>query len=309
MKRLHWVFLAVLALVASLAFVQVDDTSSEVAYTLTVLHNNDGESQVVNAGSGLEDFGGVARFARLVSDLRAEAAPNDADRGVVVLSSGDNYLAGPEFNVSQGRLDAVALRAVGYDALAIGNHEFDFGPDVFADFVRGFQGTTQFVSASLRLIVTPQITADRTIIMDLTVEQNEPDFARAIGPGAVPPITTRRADTKLLVADGGTAVIGGVFKVTESKATARVPGIHKLPCQLQRLFDGFVYAFPRAGSRSGKDPCRVSGTQLQVKSAVLHQDLKESMLRGSLIQVILAAQTPAQGNGESEAHEGLPAVG
>ena len=65
MKRLHWVFLAVLALVASLAFVQVDDTSSDVAYTLTVLHNNDGESQLVNAGSGLEDFGGVARFARL----------------------------------------------------------------------------------------------------------------------------------------------------------------------------------------------------------------------------------------------------
>ena len=94
MKRLHWVFLAVLALVASLAFVQVDDTSSDVAYTLTVLHNNDGESQLVNAGSGLEDFGGVARFARLVSDLRAGAAPNDTDRGVVVLSSGDNFLAG-----------------------------------------------------------------------------------------------------------------------------------------------------------------------------------------------------------------------
>ena len=59
--------------------------------------------------------------------------------------------------------------------------------------------TTQFVSASLRLIVTPQITADKTIIMEVQIEQNEPDFARAIGPGAIPPITTRRAETKLLV--------------------------------------------------------------------------------------------------------------
>ena len=171
MKKLHWVFLAVLALAASLAFVQVDDTSSDVAYTLTVLHNNDGESQIVNAGAGLEDFGGIARFARLVSNLRSEAAPNDTDRGVVVLSSGDNFLAGPEFNASQGRLDAVALRAVGYDALAIGNHEFDFGPDVFADFVAGFQGTTQFVSANLDFTGEPalQTFVDSNIIVASTI--------------------------------------------------------------------------------------------------------------------------------------------
>jgi 2',3'-cyclic-nucleotide 2'-phosphodiesterase (5'-nucleotidase family) len=177
MKRLHWMFLAVLALVASLAFVQVDDTSSDVAYTLTVLHNNDGESQLVNAGVGLEDFGGVARFARQVSNLRAEAAPNDADRGVVVLSSGDNFLAGPEFNASQGRLDAVALRAVGYDALAIGNHEFDFGPDVLADFIGGFQGTTQFVSANLDFTGEPalQTFVDQNVIVASTIvaEGNE----------------------------------------------------------------------------------------------------------------------------------------
>jgi type IV pilus assembly protein PilQ len=107
--------------------------------------------------------------------------------------------------------------------------EMESGTQIPVQVIANNTITTQFVSASLRLIVTPQITADRTIIMDLTVEQNEPDFARAIGPGAVPPITTRRADTKLLVADGGTAVIGGVFKVTEAKATARVPGLHRLP--------------------------------------------------------------------------------
>jgi 5'-nucleotidase/UDP-sugar diphosphatase len=183
MKRLHWVFLAVLALVAGLAFVQVDDATSDVAYTLTVLHNNDSESQLVNAGAGLEDFGGVARFARVVSNLRAEAAPNDTDQGVVVLSSGDNYLAGPEFNVSQGRLDAVALRAVGYDAMAIGNHEFDFGPDVLADFITGFQGTTQFVSANLDFTGEPALQAlvDENIIVASTIVAEGNEYIGIVG--------------------------------------------------------------------------------------------------------------------------------
>jgi type IV pilus assembly protein PilQ len=107
--------------------------------------------------------------------------------------------------------------------------EIESGTQIPVQVIANNTITTQFVSASLRLIVTPQITADRTIIMKVTVEQNEPDFAQPVGPGGVPPITTRRADTKLLVADGGTAVIGGVFKVTEAKSQSRIPGVHKLP--------------------------------------------------------------------------------
>lgn len=46
---------------------------SKVRFWLTVLHNNDGESQLINAGAGLEDFGGIARFTTLVKKLRKEA--------------------------------------------------------------------------------------------------------------------------------------------------------------------------------------------------------------------------------------------
>ena len=74
----------------------------EVDFWLTVLHNNDGESQVINAGSGLEDFGGAARFKAVVDNLKWEAThgpwtQRGAKRGVVMISSGDNFLAGPEF--------------------------------------------------------------------------------------------------------------------------------------------------------------------------------------------------------------------
>lgn len=122
-------------------------------FTLTVLHNNDGESQLVNAGEGQEDFGGVARFKTLVDRLKAEARQ---DGGVVMLSSGDNFLAGPEFNVSLRRAetapyyDALAMDLIGYDAVCIGNHDFDFGPDVLARFISGYSHTQPpYLSANL----------------------------------------------------------------------------------------------------------------------------------------------------------------
>src|SRR5918996_5844897 len=67
-------------------------------FWLTILHNNDGESQLLNAGSGLEDFGGADRFATVVQQQLRDARRNGC--GAVILSSGDNFLAGPEFEAS-----------------------------------------------------------------------------------------------------------------------------------------------------------------------------------------------------------------
>jgi 2',3'-cyclic-nucleotide 2'-phosphodiesterase (5'-nucleotidase family) len=144
---------------------------SSVKFRLTLLHNNDGESQLVNA-PGQPDFGGVARFKTLVDDLRADAAdvPPGPEAGIkqatVTLSSGDNFLAGPRFLASLEKgvpfYDSIALRAVGYDAMIVGNHEFDFGPDVFADFVDGFAGNTTFVSANLDVSGEPRLAALRS---------------------------------------------------------------------------------------------------------------------------------------------------
>ena len=85
----------------------------------------------------------------------------------------------------------------------------------------------EFVSASLKLTVTPQITAEGTIILDITVENNSPDFNNTVGD--VPPINTQRAQTKVLVADGGTTVIGGIFTVNEGSSETGVPWFRKIP--------------------------------------------------------------------------------
>jgi 5'-nucleotidase len=147
-----------------------------VDFWLTLLHNNDGESQLIDAGTGREDFGGLARFATLVDPLRETGDQAPAGRArltatqdvvpaiSILVSSGDNYLAGPEFNLSLQMgipfFDAIGLDLIGYDALAIGNHEFDFGPDVLADFIESFTLTDPpFLSSNLDVSQEPRLQA------------------------------------------------------------------------------------------------------------------------------------------------------
>lgn len=150
----------VVATTALLATATPATAPSQQTFRLTILHNNDGESQLIHAGREREDFGGVARFATLVAKLRQEAA--DGGSAVLLLSAGDNYQAGPEFGASLARrpapfYDIVALDLIGYDAIILGNHEFDFGPDVLADAIGGASSSAPFLSANLDFSGEPRL--------------------------------------------------------------------------------------------------------------------------------------------------------
>ena len=188
------------AIAASLAVATAPSVAATVetegdrpAFQLTVLHNNDGESQLIGAPAD-PDYGGVARFATVVDNLRAVAQnrppfePGEAFRsGEILLSSGDNFLAGPQFQASLDKgvpyYDSTAMRLIGYDASAIGNHEFDFGPDVFAQFVVGFGGTTPFVSANLDVSREPSLAtlAERNAIVFRTVVTTQGERIGIVG--------------------------------------------------------------------------------------------------------------------------------
>lgn len=87
--------------------------------------------------------------------------------------------------------------------------------------------TTIFVDALLSLKVKPQITAEGTVIMDVTVDKSQPDFANLVL--GTPPIDKRQAKTSVLVRDGGTTVIGGIFQVTDQNAQSRTPFLSRIP--------------------------------------------------------------------------------
>lgn len=163
-------FLIILSLAAGvLPNASAQASQPKVAFWLTVLHNNDGESDLINLGGGLEDFGGVARFKTLVDRLKWEAVhgkppTHPAAQSVIMVSSGDNFLAGPEFNISLEKgvpfYDTIAMDLIGYNAIAIGNHDFDFGPDVLADFIEGFTfSKPPFLSVNLDFSAEPRLQA------------------------------------------------------------------------------------------------------------------------------------------------------
>ncbi|WP_236209691.1 type IV pilus secretin PilQ [Pseudomonas tohonis] len=93
--------------------------------------------------------------------------------------------------------------------------------------------STSFKEAALSLEVTPQITPDNRIIMEVKVTKDAPDFSNALN--GVPPINKNEVNAKVLVSDGETIVIGGVFSNTQTKATDKVPFLGDLPF-LGRMF-------------------------------------------------------------------------
>ncbi|MEI6471402.1 MAG: type IV pilus secretin PilQ, partial [Holophagaceae bacterium] len=94
----------------------------------------------------------------------------------------------------------------------------------------GAQGgaiTVAFIDANLSLEVTPQITNEGTIIMDLKVEKAEADFTRTVN--GTPTILRKSIETQVLVRDGGTAVLGGVYVTNSSSGQTGVPFLANLP--------------------------------------------------------------------------------
>jgi type IV pilus assembly protein PilQ len=88
--------------------------------------------------------------------------------------------------------------------------------------------SVQFIDAVLQLEVTPQITAEGTIFMDVLVENTQIDqgIPRVLG---IPALDTQSAQTKVLVADGGTVVIGGIIASTQNTNIQEVPIVGSLP--------------------------------------------------------------------------------
>ncbi|PYV45577.1 MAG: hypothetical protein DMG06_01885 [Acidobacteria bacterium] len=87
--------------------------------------------------------------------------------------------------------------------------------------------SVQFFDFSLNLKVTPQITEEGTIIMNVNVENSTPDFSRQVQ--NVPTINTQQTKTTVLVNNGGTVVIGGVLIDNEQTNVRQVPGFGSLP--------------------------------------------------------------------------------
>ncbi len=122
MLRKALLLLIVLMLTAAVS------AQDEESYAITILHTNDTHAHHL---ADSDDNGGAARQAAVVNQIRAEGST------VLLLDGGDRFTGTLFHTVYQGQDQVEIMNAIGYDGMALGNHEFDNGDDVLASFVSG----------------------------------------------------------------------------------------------------------------------------------------------------------------------------
>ncbi|WP_319499142.1 bifunctional metallophosphatase/5'-nucleotidase [uncultured Cohaesibacter sp.] len=130
--------------VAALAMTAGLGGAAHADYTLNILHLNDAHSRIESISKydntcdakGEEEgkcFGGVARVKSEVEKLRAEFAKDGANS--LLLHAGDEFQGSLFYSTYKGAAAAEFANAIGYDVMAVGNHEFDDGPKGLSDFI------------------------------------------------------------------------------------------------------------------------------------------------------------------------------
>jgi 5'-nucleotidase len=115
---------------------------AQAEYTLHILHINDLHSRIepinrFDSTCSAEDdaegkcFGGVARLKTLIDQKRAELE----GQNVIVLDAGDQFQGSLMYTTYKGDVEAEMMEAIGFDVMAVGNHEFDDGPEALAAFI------------------------------------------------------------------------------------------------------------------------------------------------------------------------------
>lgn len=142
--------------------------------TLHLLHINDLHSRIqpinrFDSTCGAEDdaagecFGGVARVATAINTLRGELEA--AGENVLVLDAGDQFQGSLMYTTYKGDVEAEFMEAIGFDVMAVGNHEFDDGPENLARFAE----MTSFPIISGNLDLSQSNILDDTMIPDHVV--------------------------------------------------------------------------------------------------------------------------------------------
>jgi 2',3'-cyclic-nucleotide 2'-phosphodiesterase (5'-nucleotidase family) len=195
-------------------------TAGAGSFTFVLLHNNDGESSL----------GNIDHFASVLGTERAAA--DAAGLPSVFVSSGDNMLAGAILGLwldesaqpTGTPYDAIALSMLDYDALAIGNHEFDFGPDALAAFISSFTASQPpFLSCNLSFENVPSLQAlvDAGRILPSTVLERNGEQIGIIG--AITP------ELIGITSPGATTINPDIVSAIQAQVTAlEAAGVNKI---------------------------------------------------------------------------------
>jgi type IV pilus assembly protein PilQ len=157
---------------------------------------------ITSLANGLLDLGAFILDDQFNLELRLEAAESNGE-GKVISSPRIVTLNNREASIEQG--------------VSIPFQTFENG-----------DAKLEFIDAVLKLVVTPHITADRSIIMKIAVQRNAPDDSVQTPTGS-PAIAKNEVETETLVKDGQTLVIGGIYVINKAERHSGVPYLKSIP--------------------------------------------------------------------------------
>ena len=179
--------------------------------------------------------GGGATFNPLNVNLPS-GSPGSSSFGFALL--GKNYALDLELSAAQieGRGEVVSSPRVitANQQEAVIRQGTEIGYVTFQNSTSGAAGsgtaTVQFKDAVLELKVTPTITADNRVYLAINVKKDALNqFITVPGSGQVPQIDTREINTSVLVDNGQTVVLGGIYEITKQNTVTKVPGLGDIP--------------------------------------------------------------------------------
>ena len=165
----------------------------------------------INLPASGPNSGGVFSFGNVANTFRLDVALSSME------SKGKGRIISAPKTTTQNNMEALIQQGKSIPVPTIQNNTLQ----------------VRYVPAALELKVTPQITAKGTIIMELEIKNNAPDFANQVL--GIPPITTQTIKTVVMVDDGGTIVIGGIYRVEAADSNDRTPLLSNIPL-LGKLF-------------------------------------------------------------------------
>lgn len=177
--------------------------------------------------SGIANPASIPVAQRLNLDLGASTVLPPASVGIALAKLGDNILLDLELSAleSEGRAELISsprLITTNQQAAVI-----ESGREIpYQESTSSGATAVAFKKAVLSLKVTPQITPDNKILMDLQINQDADSGERVLG---VPIILTKQIQTNVLVNNGQTIVLGGIYKQDKNKSINRIPFFGELP--------------------------------------------------------------------------------
>ena len=177
-------------------------------------------------GFGSEDFRPIDNNS-LVFSNPITAIPNGlATIGALILD--EDFRIDAQIQAAESTGDGKVVSSPRIVTLDNKEATIEQGVSIPFQTFEGGDAKLEFIDAVLSLIVTPHITADESIIMEIAITRNAPDDSVDTPTGS-PAIAKNQVETEALVKDGQTLVLGGIYTITKSTRQSRIPYLHRIP--------------------------------------------------------------------------------